>query len=769
MLTVLLPLLLALLAAPVTALAGTRRTTWAAPVGSVMAALAFGATLASWLAGGGTVDVPWAPTWNLRLTLALDGLAALYALLATGIGFLIVVYSARYLPLHLEHEKRPQSEAVRFYAFLLLFMGAMVGLAMAQDLILLFVFWDVTAIASYFLIGYDQENAEARRAALMALLVTGITSVFFLIGALMLFAEYGTFSLPMLFEQVVPGRLVTAAVALVALAALAKSAQVPFHFWLPRAMAAPTPVSAYLHSAAMVAAGVFLLSRIYPLLQTSPVLLDVLLGLGLLSMFVGSVFALTRDTLKGILAYSTIAQYGYVVVMLALGGSTGAAGASFYVVAHALVKSALFLTAGAVTEATEEDRLSRVGGLWRSMPTLAIGSGVVAAGLAGLPLTIGFFKDEVLFETALEHGQAFAALAVLGAALTLAYTWRFWSGIFLGESQPGEIHEVPVALVTPVVALALVAFVGGVVVGPFARLAEAAGAASLGAPTPIDLAYHFDLRPVNVLALTTYTGGVLLIVSRSLWEPLATAAARIGDYVGPERWYRVGLRGLNRNSQRAYLSVVPDLADRIVMILLPGAVLLGLGLWASPTEGFYRPGAMQVADLPLIVALILTAVAAVIMVLSRQHLMQVLTLAIVDYSLAAVYAFFGAPDVALVAVLIGTISTLFLLGVLVLLPREELERQVARPTTRHRWPRDAFVGIVAGIFTFIVSWAVLSQEAASENVAVEQMRLTPAAHAGDVVTAILADFRGLDTMGEITVITIVLVGVATLIQARGAS
>jgi hypothetical protein len=207
--------------------------------------------------------------------------------------------------------------------------------------------------------------------------------------------RYQTFSLPELARQVQPDGYVALAIGLMAVAALAKSAQVPFHFWLPRAMAAPTPVSAYLHSAAMVAAGVFLLQRLYPLLQRSETLLAILLAIGVTSMTVGGIISLTRDALKQVLAYSTIAQYGYVVTMLGLGAEAGAAGACYYVLAHALAKSALFLTAGSVTEATGEDRLSHLGGLWRSMPLLAVASGLAAAALAGLPLTVGFFKDEL--------------------------------------------------------------------------------------------------------------------------------------------------------------------------------------------------------------------------------------------------------------------------------------------------------------------------------------------------------------------------------------
>ncbi|HLL38915.1 MAG TPA: proton-conducting transporter membrane subunit, partial [Rubrobacteraceae bacterium] len=319
-LALLLPLLLALVAAPVAMIAGAVRPRLAAPVGAAFAVLAFCATAFAWYRGGGSVDFAWAPTWDLRFAVAVDGLATLYALLATGVGFLVLVYSSRYLPLHLEHRGRPEAEGTRFYAFMLLFMGSMVGLAMAQDLVLLFVFWDLTAVASYYLISYDRHDADARASALMALLVTGVTAVFLLVGALILYAVYGTLSVPELAGLVEPGTTLTVAGLLIAVAALAKSAQVPLHFWLPRAMAAPTPVSAYLHSAAMVAAGVLLLGRVYPLLQESEPLLDVLLVVGLLSIVVGGVLALTRDVLKQLLAYSTISQYGYVVFLYGLGG-----------------------------------------------------------------------------------------------------------------------------------------------------------------------------------------------------------------------------------------------------------------------------------------------------------------------------------------------------------------------------------------------------------------------------------------------------------------
>jgi multicomponent Na+:H+ antiporter subunit A len=761
-LVVLAPLALALVAAPAAALAGLFRPALMAPVGAVFAALAALATLYGWLSGGGAVNVAWAPTLDLRFAVELDGLATLYSLLATGVGLAVMVYSSRYIPFHLEHEGLPESHATGFYFFMLLFMGAMVGLAMAQDLILVFLFWDLTAISSYYLIGLDSHKEEARYSALMALLVTGITAVLLLVGALMLYAAHRTFSIPTLATLVEPGALLTTAGGLVAVAGLAKSAQVPFQFWLPRAMVAPTPVSAYLHSAAMVAAGVLLIGRVYPLLQKSEALLFALLVVGLASIAVGGVLALTRDVLKQLLAYSTISQYGYVVFMYGLGGKYGAVGASFYVLAHAFAKSALFLTAGAVTEATGEDRISRLGGLLGRMPLLGVAGGAAAAGLAALPLTIGFFKDELLFAAALERGPVFAAFSLAAAVLTLAYAWRFWGGVFLGDLRTAA-KRIPVVLVAPVAALAVLVLAGGVFVGPFAELAKAAGAGSYAAPVEgVEPAYHLDLRPENLLALATFALGAVLVDGRPQWSGAALAVSRVGERFGPQRAYDLTLGALNALSDRAHTMEVRDLRGRIAAILLPSGALIGLALVATPASGVFRVGGFEPSDVPLLLALAAATVAAVATCLTRKHVTLALVISSAGFSIAVVYAFFGAPDVALVAVLIETVLVLLIFGTMSLIPYDALRKE-ATITARQAW-RKALVATVAGGFVMAMVWGTLSQPAAQESVAARVVRLTPEAHGKDVVTVTLADFRGLDTLGEITVVALVLLGVATLLH-----
>ncbi len=457
----------------------------AVPTGAaVLAALALAGIAFARARGAIAVDVPWATSLDLRLHMRLDGIGLLYGLLATGIGFAVVIYSRAYLPLHLAHQDRPPRDQLRFYALLLLFMASMAGIATAQDLILLVVFWDLTAIASYYLIAFDVKEAESRWAALMALLVTGISAVALLIGALLLYAQHGTFSLPELFDRVEPGATTTTAAVLIAVAALAKSAQVPFHFWLPRAMVAPTPVSAYLHSAAMVAAGVLLLGRAYPLLEHSALVLDALLVLGAVSIAVGGLLALVEDEMKRLLAYSTISQYGYVTAMYGLGAAAAGA-AALYVLVHAIAKSALFMTAGAVTEATGgSKRLAAVGGLARAMPLLAAGAALATATVVALPLTLGFLADEAFFAAAIERGTAFAVGAAAAAALTVAYLGRFWIAIFLGSPR-ADAERLPATMVAPVVALGALALAGGLVPAPAADLAAEAGEATVRGATQV--------------------------------------------------------------------------------------------------------------------------------------------------------------------------------------------------------------------------------------------------------------------------------------------
>jgi multicomponent Na+:H+ antiporter subunit A len=757
-------LVAAMLAPVLTVILGYWESRNASIVAIATAALAFAAAVWGARQGETTFSAVWIETWGIRFEVALDGLAAMYAMLATGIGLAVVVYAFGYMPLHRHHTGQSRIVEVRFYGFLLLFMASMVGLVMAQDLILIFIFWDLTAIASYFLIGFDHDEEESRDAALMALLVTGISAVGVLIGALLLWSEYRTFSLPLIYEAMEPSASVRWAVALLLFGALAKSAQFPLHFWLPRAMAAPTPVSAYLHSAAMVAAGVFLIGRIYPLVALDTRIADALVVIGGASMVVGGVVALTRNVFKQVLAYSTISQYGYVVVLFGLGGEYGVMGATFYVIAHALAKSALFMTAGAVTEATGASTLDAVGGLWRRAPLLAAASALAAAGMMALPLTIGFFKDELFFAAAIEEGAAMQVFAVAGATLSFAYIGRFWSGIFLGRGR-GEVAPVPLALLVPIAGLGLLTVLGGVWVGPFRDVAEDAASVSFGADLHAHLAYHLDTRQENVMALVVYGLGIGFVATARWWSGSLASLVSIGDRIGPARLYELTLRAMNRLSDSIHDFEVRDLRSRIATILIPAGVLVALAVIATPTGGTFIIGEIGVDDLPVALMVGAAAVSAVVVTIPRDHLRLALTLSCVGFSLAVVYAFLGAPDVALVAVLVETIFAVVFIGLVVLIPAPILRYERSLRPSRFRIGRDAVIAMVAGSLAFFVVWSALSRPSASTTVIEEQIEKTPLAHGYDVVTVILADFRGFDTMGEITVVAIGLIGILSLMRA----
>lgn len=756
-------LIAAVLAPIVTVIVGYWEPRRVSLVAIATTAVAFGASVWGAWRGDAGYSFHWIDTWGVRFEVSLDGLAAMYAMLATGIGLLVVLYASGYMPLHRSHTGQRAIEDVRFYAFLLMFMAAMVGLVMSQDLILLFVFWDLTAIASFFLIGYDSDLEESRDAAMMALLVTGISAVGVLIGALLLWTEYRTFSLPLIFEAAAPDPTVTWAVALILFGALAKSAQFPLHFWLPRAMAAPTPVSAYLHSAAMVAAGVFLIGRIYPLVALDDRITNALIVIGGASMVVGGLVALTRDVLKQVLAYSTISQYGYVVVMFGIGGTYGVAGATFYVIAHALAKSALFMTAGAVTESTHSNTLSEVGGLWRREPLLAVGSAMASAGMMALPLTIGFFKDELFFASSDTRGVWMQVFAILGAALSFAYIGRFWKEIFLGPEK-GDHAPVPGRLNVPILTLGLLVVAGGIWVEPFRDVAERAASVSFGAELPIELAYHLDTRAENLMALAVYVLGILIVVTEPWWRQALFTFVSIGERIGPARLYYLAVKAANNLSTSIHDFEVRDLRSRIATILIPAGVLVLLAVIVTPTDGTFIIGDVDKGDLPVILMVVAATVSGVVVTLPRDHLRLALTLSCVGYSLAVVYAFLGSPDVALVAVLIETIFAVVFIGMLVLIPGAILRYERTLRPARFRVGRDAVIATIAGSVAFFVVWSALSRPSASTTVIEEQSKLAPIAHGYDIVTVILADFRGFDTMGEITVVAIAFLGIISLMR-----
>jgi multicomponent Na+:H+ antiporter subunit A len=409
--------------------------------------------------------------------------------------------------------------------------------------------------------------------------------------------------------------------------------------------------------------------------------------------------------------------------------------------------------------ATGESRLSQLGGLARGMPVLAAASGVAAATLAALPLTLGFFKDELFFGAARDHGSFVAVMAVVAAALTFAYIGRFWLGLFAGPRR-ADPRPVGPLLVAPVAVLAAVALAGGFDVGPFAELAGDAATVTHGATVAVSPAYHLDARAENVMAVAAWLLGAGFLFFARARARVANSVAGAGDRFGPRRWYGVTLRLLNVYSDRLHGAEVRDLRNSIAAVLLPTGVLVALGFAFTPTRGSYSVGAIELRDLPILVLLALCVASAFTVIRDPGRLRPVLALSVLGFALAGVYAVAGAPDVALVAVLVETIFTLVFVGVFSRLPQQPMPPRVHRS---RRW-RNVLAGLVASVASFAAIWAELSRTTPASGDAADQIARARDAHGGDVVTVILADFRGLDTMVEITVLAVAVVGVASLLR-----
>lgn len=708
-------------------------------------------------ASGQTVllDQAWFSATGSRFRLWMDPLGAPLAVFAAGLTVPIFVFTSAYLPEHLKEHGHARSAERRFCWTMLAFLFSMLLLILADDLLLIFAALELTAVTSFLLIQFDQHSAQARKASLIAASVTVGSSLLFLIGLVLVADASGT----TVVSQLVEGGAEPSVVAAVCLVVgvLGKSAQVPFQFWLPRAMVAPTPVSAYLHSAALVAAGVFVLVRLRPLWEQSSLAAPVLLSLGFASIALGSVLALLSDGLKRILAYSTIAQYGYMVVVVALGSKAPMAEVAFMIVAHGLCKCALFLTAGAVTQSSGASKLSQVGGLLGERRTLAAASGVACLGLAGLPLTVGYFKDEYFFVANADQGAVFTVIAATAAAFSFAYAARFWLGIFCGPRRcPHALGPMSWGHTGPIVCLAVLVMAGGIWTSPFAAAFKPI--ANQLEASEFKLAYHLK-SPMVWMALSAWLLGTALVVAE---RRLRAGLAFKRRLAAPATVVRRATRQLLEAPAALYRLERWLVARPMANVTFPAAAVLLVALLAlRPPQGTLAWPSMDQWTLAL--ALLLSGMAAVLCLFARSHVALVLSLSFVGFGIALCFAFVGAPNVALVVVIIETALTVLFFGLLwqvrteLLMPLHRASRRAGGAVS---WTATLAFGIA-----FSTAYFALDNQAVS-TVAMDQVRLAEAAHEEDVVTAILSDFRGLDTMGELTVLAIAVLGARSISWGR---
>jgi len=744
----------------------------------------------------GSVAFAWVSTTSLEASFALylDGLAFLIALLASAVGVLIFIYSRGYM-----HGEPGQ---MKYYTTLLVFMGAMIGVALAADLIALFVFWELTSVASFLLIGHYQNEERSQYAARKSMLITVAGGLFMLVGFLLLRSAAGgalgapTFLLAgegsmlagarAMRETLAARGLLWPVLILVGIGAAAKSAQVPLHVWLPDAMEAPTPVSAFLHSATMVKAGVYLVGRLRPLLLgeahgTLPEWTLLFAAMGLLTMTVAAMLAVGATDIKELLAYSTASHLGLIVAGFGFAEALGAETGAFHILNHASFKAALFLVAGIVAHETGTRRIADLGGLYRDLPVTAAVTAVAALSMAGLPPFNGFYSKELLFEAAYETAHHLApevgpavwiypAVAVLGSVFTFLYSIRFLM-LFFGERPGGlDAHRPPYAMLAPAVVLGVV--VVAISLLPNRAIDLIAGpafdAAQGGDAHSFSVAFPTKLKPAVVMSLVTIaTGAVLYPFYGRLHR--AIRRARAFPYTSPEAYYDASIAGLDRASGLVPRHVQTRQFRTYAGVGMVAVSALALGGYVAAGVALPAVGGVSLAP-ALLIVLATAAVGAVAVASTPSHVAGVLTLSILGFMVAVFYVLVNAPDLALTQLLVETLVLVLFLLVLNRMPAFYGDVDYRRAAV------DALVAGTVGVTVFLT--VLLSTSASPRDSIASYFVETapvPAEHGtllvdagggNNVVNVILVDFRAFDTMGEISVVAMAALAVLTLIGMR---
>jgi multicomponent K+:H+ antiporter subunit A len=705
--------------------------------------------------------IDWLPQAGLSFSFFMDGLGLFFAGLILAIGLLIIIYARFYLG-------RTDSMG-RFFCYLLLFQGSMVGIVLSHNILLLVVFWELTSLSSFLLIGYWHHLPASRAGARMALVVTGAGGLALLGGMLLLGHIAGTFELTELLtrgEVVKSSPLYLPALILILLGAFTKSAQFPFHVWLPHAMAAPTPVSAYLHSATMVKAGVFLLARLWPVLSGTPEWFLIVSLTGLVTMVVAAWIALFKDDLKALLAFSTVSHLGLLTMLLGFGTPFGVIAAVFHVLNHATFKAALFMSAGIVDHEAGTRDIRRLGGLRRLMPVTSGLAMVAAASMAGVPLFNGFLSKEMMLEEAAHTvyaGQAWLVpvFATAGALLSAAYSARLVWSVFLGPKRndyPHQPHDPPVGMWLPVAVLALAVVIIGLMPAIVDALIKRTAFAAVGGELP---EYHFaiwhGLTSALFMSVFALAGGLALLWAYSSLQRLRLAMPR------PDGMAL--FQGFVANSVRASRSVLGLLADGGLPRYL-AVILMTIGCLAF--AGYIQAGPGPLAGVRAVLPATIPAVTGWFVLLLacglivRQHhdrLAALIITSVVGLIVSLAFLQFSAPDLALTQISVEIVTTILLLLALNLLPRTTPD-EVSPAGKLGAGALATAVGAGVGA----LAYAVMTRGAGTiSDYHIEQSK--PAGGGTNVVNVILVDFRGFDTFGEIIVLSIAALTIFALLDS----
>jgi len=768
LLIVLLPLLL-----------GTAATFWLGSRSRLLTALAAGAVTATSLglllsqapavmAGEVVMNAwAWVPEIGLNLTFRLDGLSMMFAGLILFIGLMIVIYAHFYLS--------PKDSVGKFYSEMMLFMAAMLGVVLSDNLLLLVVFWELTSLSSFLLVGYWSHRPDARAGARQALAVTGGGGLAMLGGFVLLGQIAGTYELSAMLGNVAAIQadpMFVPALLLILVGAFTKSAQFPFHFWLPDAMAAPTPVSAYLHSATMVKAGVFLLMRMYPVLAGSGWFEVIVTTVGLITVLFAAFIAIFKHDLKGLLAYSTVSHLGLITFLVGLGSPLAAVAAVFHVLNHATFKASLFMIAGIVDHETHSRDMRKLGGLWALMPWTATLSMVAAASMAGVPLTNGFLSKEMFFTEAVVGTAGVWAwvvpgLVTLAGICSVAYSLRFVHDTYfngpLGDVPNPHPHEPPLGMKLPAMLLVTMCIAVGLLPAiTFGPLVDVAATALAGKPLPeyhLSIWHGFNL-PLLMSAIALVAGvGLYLLLAKGKRLHRIESEAWFGPATGRQIFDglidglfslagRISLR-LESGSLQHYLAWTVGAAIAVVAVTVLGS---GAAMGTGPRE------LMPASPLAIAIWLLLAATTVALVVTHHLRFQSVVLVGVVGLVTALTFVSLSAPDLALTQLSVEVVSTVLMLMGLALLPQYS-----PRESSALRRVRDGALALAGGAGMSWLAWVLLTRDHDSISWYFLEKSI-PVGGGSNVVNVILVDFRGYDTFGEITVLGIAAIGVLALME-----
>lgn len=713
----------------------------------------------------------WLPQLGIDFSFRLDALGMLFALLISGIGTLIYIYAYYYLS--------PKNSLSKLYFLLMLFMAAMLGISLSNNLLILLIFWELTSISSFLLVGYWSNYEAAQRGSRMALTITGMGGLSMLGGFILLGQITGTYQIDQILmrgEQIQAHALFVPTLLLILLGAFTKSAQFPFHFWLPNAMAAPTPVSAYLHSATMVKAGLFLVARLLPIFAGAALFHNIVTFIGLFTLCVAAFFAIFKEDLKGLLAYSTISHLGLIMCLLGIGSPLAVAAAIFHIINHATFKAALFMIAGIIDHESGTRDLRKLSGLWQMLPFTATLTMITAASMAGIPLTNGFLSKEMFFTELVANlsGPVMIGAAIAGTLagiFAVTYSIRLVHGVFfdgpLGQQVPNkDAHEPPFGMRAPAILLAFLCIAVGLLPG---LLVEKIVNSTTQASTQnfafegTHLALWHGINLPLVMSIIAIFGGAIFYFALAKGGAIREIDLdpKLGKLQG-RVLFDLFLKNLLLNSRRFRRATENGkLQSYILWIVLFTIGLVGYPLVVNGID----TGSRELTHAPvlaIVLWLLLFSACWMMLWFHHERIKAILISGAVGLVVTMVFIGFSAPDLALTQITVDVVTTVLLLMSLSLLP--QLTPYESSPT--RRW-RDAVIAVCGGLGIATVAWLVMTRDHNSISWFFIQQSI-PLGGGTNVVNVILVDFRGFDTFGEITVLGIAAIGVLSLMDGMRA-